>query len=552
VKGFAALAAAHKRRVELETELGRQTGLQTLVAVDFLHGGCPAHARVFDRKGALVGSLDRLDGEDLSDFRQRAHGRAQETAGAIRAVVGGIGSIEGVGGAGGLPRGAVSLPDIPLHPSQREAVALIEAHRRVCLVCGRRWGKSALLIALAVDYALSGRKVGMFTPTYRFLRPLVDAIAYALAPLPGIEVNRGGPYVRLPNGGAVDFGSIDVTGRVARGKAFHLVLIDEAAHDEGYLKEALEASILPATLDYRGKIVLASTPAGLEGGFWECATIAEKGYAVHHAPSSTNPHLSADEIAYLRSTLRAEVASQELDALFVDVAGSTIFPIGLLLESGEPWPDEGWVCDYVGVCIDSNSGKGGPDRDGCAAVVFGVTLPGIRRGVPESALEGARVILLDWDIVSLAQGGVAPWLQRVREMTMSWFFRLRPLGGLPQAWIEPAGNFASVIEIAQAQGLSPNELDSKFVAMGKDRRALGVEPHATAGRVKIGRYALDRRSSYRGIVANHLVRQVTGFKCFDKDSYKREDDLFDAAMYSVLAMIGDGTEAEWTRLKRTG
>ena len=80
--------------------------------------------------------------------------------------------------------------------------------------------------------------------------------------------------------------------------------------------------------------------------------------------------------------------------------------------------------------------------------------------------------------------------------------------------------------------------------------SLAVEPHANAGRVKISRHALDKRSNYRGVVANHLVRQVTDFKCFDKDSYKREDDLFDAAMYSVLAMIGDGTEAQWTALKR--
>jgi hypothetical protein len=264
--------------------------------------------------------------------------------------------------------------------------------------------------------------------------------------------------------------SIDVTGRVARGKAFHLCLIDESAHDEGYLKEALEAAITPSLLDYQGKLVLASTPAGLEGAFWESATLAEKGFAVHHAPSSANPHLAAEEIAYLRSTLRPEVASQELDALFVDVAGSTIFPIGLLLESGEPCPDEGWVCDYVGVCIDSNSGKGGPDRDGCAAVVFGLTMPGIRRGVPEGVLEGARVVLLDWDIVSLSQGGVVPWLQHVREMTMAWFFRLRPMQGPPQAWIEPAGNFASIIEIAQAQGFAPCELDARFVARGRAAR----------------------------------------------------------------------------------
>ena len=57
-------------------------------------------------------------------------------------------------------------------------------------------------------------------------------------------------------------------------------------------------------------------------------------------------------------------------------------------------------------------------------------MPGIRRGVPEGVLEGARVILLDWDIVSLSQGGVVPWLQHVREMTMAWFFRLRPDAGV--------------------------------------------------------------------------------------------------------------------------
>src|SRR5580700_8010158 len=50
------------------------------------------------------------------------------------------------------------------------------------------------------------------------------------------------------------------------------------------------------------------------------------------------------------------------------------------------------------------------------------------------------------------------------------------------------------------------------------------------GRVKIGRSALDKRTNYRGITANHLTRQVTGFRAFDKDAYRREDDLFDAAI----------------------
>ena len=159
-------------------------------------------------------------------------------------------------------------------------------------------------------------------------------------------------------------------------------------------------------------------------------------------------------------------------------------------------------------------------------------------------------MVVDWDIQSLAQGGVAPWLTHVRERTMAWFHHLKPLRGLPQAHIEPAGNGYSLIEACRAQGFAPHEIDAKYVSLGKDGRALAVEPHATGGRVKLSRSALDRRTNYRGVVANHLVRQVTGFRAFDKDAYRREDDLFDAAMYAVLVSLGDGTEARWSRLKR--
>ena len=158
--------------------------------------------------------------------------------------------------------------------------------------------------------------------------------------------------------------------------------------------------------------------------------------------------------------------------------------------------------------------------------------------------------MLDWDIQSLAQGGVAPWMQHMRELAVAWFRRLKPLGGPPSAHIEPAGNGYAVIEAARVQGLNPREIDSKYVAAGKDARALMAEPHATGGRVKIGRSALDKRSSYRGLLANHLTRQVTGFRAFDKDAYRREDDLFDAAIYAVLMSLGDGTEMRWSRLKR--
>ena len=223
--------------------------------------------------------------------------------------------------------------------------------------------------------------------------------------------------------------------------------------------------------------------------------------------------MSAEEIAQTRAELpRPEVALQELDAQFIDTGGATIFPLAQLLIDGKPHPDD-FPCQVVGMTIDSNSGKGGPDRDGCAAVIFALTMPGIARG----SFEGTRVVLLDWDIQSLAQGGLAPWLQHMRDRAIAWFRRLKPLGGPPTAYIEPAGNGYAVIEAARAQGLNPREIDTKYVAAGKNSRALMVEPHRR-GRVKIGRSALEKRSSYRGVVANHLTRQVTGFRAFDKDA----------------------------------
>jgi hypothetical protein len=530
--------------------------ITTLTAVDFLHGGGPRRARAFDRRGVMLGAIDRLDEETIIAFQQRAHGEAQRHAGATRLVLGGIGphatsapALELPQPAMGIPRGQirgmVSLPDIPLHPSQREAVKLVERSRRVCLVCGRRWGKSTTITVLAVDYALCGKNVAVLAPTYRFIRPLQNAIIAALRHLPS-DINRTHGELNLKGGGSVSFWSLDHTGRSLRGTGLDLVLVDESAHDEGYLADTLEAAIGPATLDRRGKIVLASTPNGLAGAFWEAANMPERGYVVHHAPTSANPHLPVDEISYLRSTLRPEVASQELDAVFLDTGGATIFPLHALLIHGEPHSDDGFFCDYVGLAIDSNSGKGGPDRDGCAAVIFALTLPDLMQG----SVSGARVVIVDWDIQSLAQGGVAPWLTNVRERTMAWFHHLKPLRGLPQAHIEPAGNGYAIIEGARAQGLHPNEIDAKYVALGKDGRALAVEPHATGGRVKLSRSALDKRTNYRGIVANHLVRQVTGFRAFDKDAYRREDDLFDATMYAVLASLGDGTEARWSRLRR--
>jgi hypothetical protein len=50
----------------------------------------------------------------------------------------------------------------------------------------------------------------------------------------GVSINRMFGEIRLPNGSHADFWSVDHTERAGRGRRYHLVLIDESAHDEGY------------------------------------------------------------------------------------------------------------------------------------------------------------------------------------------------------------------------------------------------------------------------------------------------------------------------------
>ena len=383
----------------------RLGGLSMLVAADFMTGGAPTAAEAYDRKGVRLATFARSEEETFIAFRERVREAAHALPGAVRVKIGGFAREPSSGSLAslqGVPRGAVALPEIPLHVSQLKALELIRGNRRVALVAGRRWGKTVMLALLAIDAAISGRSVGVFCPTYKLLGPMFEPVVAALRPLPGASINRTLGEIRLEGGGSIDFWSLDYTARAGRGRRYHLALIDEAAHDEGRLADSFPASIAPALMDFNGAVVTASTPNGLEGWFHDIAHDPRHGFVVFHAPTVDNPHLSPEGIAQTRAEMpRPEQALQELDALFLDTGGATIFPLALLLENGEPHPDD-FPCQMLGLAIDSNSGKGGPDRDGCAAVVFGLTMPGLARG----SFDGARVVLLDWDIQSLAQGGL--------------------------------------------------------------------------------------------------------------------------------------------------
>jgi hypothetical protein len=183
---------------------------------------------------------------------------------------------------------------------------------------------------------------------------------------------------------------------------------------------------------------------------------------------------------------------------------------------------------------------------GACSVIYGMRQPRVSAG----GFDGGAVVILDWDIRSLALGAAGPWLRHVNDLYRHWIQRAKPRMGVDGIWVEKPGMGLRLLEIAGEQRIAAQALDTTWVEWGKDGRALAVEPHVTRGRVKFARSAFDKRMDYRGAVYNHALAQITGFRVFDRQAGRRADDLADAFMYAVLRCLGDGRAGRWDRLKR--
>ena len=164
--------------------------------------------------------------------------------------------------------------------------------------------------------------------------------------------------------------------------------------------------------------------------------------------------------------------------------------------------------------------------------------------------DGGAVVILDWDIRSLALGSAGAWLKHVDGLYRGWIQRARPRMGLDGMWIEKPAMGLRLLELAGEQRIVATALNTEWVEWGKDGRALAVEPHVTNGRVRFARSAYDKRMDYRGAAYNHALAQITSFRAFDKKASKRADDLVDCFVYAVLRCLGDGRARRWEKIKR--
>ena len=237
----------------------------------------------------------------------------------------------------------VRLPSLAsvLHPSQREVHAALA--RFSVLEIGRRWGKTTFGIQLAIDDAVSGRKVGWFAPSYKYLADPVREFERALKPVVR-RIDRIEKRMELKTDGSIDFWTLEDIDS-GRGRSYDRIVIDEAGFAPRLL-EAWRASMRATLADRKGRALFLGTPKGT-GDFHRLYLEAEGDttgeWRAFRIGSVSNPHLDPSEIEAARRMLPAEVFAQEFEGVPAEDGGNP-FGLDAIRECIAPMPETAVEC----------------------------------------------------------------------------------------------------------------------------------------------------------------------------------------------------------------
>jgi len=237
----------------------------------------------------------------------------------------------------------VRLPSLAsvLHPSQREVHAALA--RFSVLEIGRRWGKTTFGIQLAIDDAVSGRKVGWFAPSYKYLADPVREFERALKPVVR-RIDRIEKRMELKTNGSIDFWTLEDIDS-GRGRSYDRIVIDEAGFAPRLL-EAWRASMRATLADRKGRALFLGTPKGT-GDFHRLYLEAEGDttgeWRAFRIGSVSNPHLDPSEIEAARRMLPAEVFAQEFEGVPAEDGGNP-FGLDAIRECIAPMPETAVEC----------------------------------------------------------------------------------------------------------------------------------------------------------------------------------------------------------------
>jgi hypothetical protein len=243
-----------------------------------------------------------------------------------------------------------------LHPGQRR-IADDPTRFRV-VMCGRRFGKSALGIRLVCDAVLKGQPVGWFAPSYKLALEAWRELTDRLKPVVS-RMNEQDKRMELVTGGVVEVWTLD-SPDPARGRKYALVVIDEAGIAKDLL-DVWQAAIRPTLVDFGGRALILGTPKGRRHGFVSLFTRGlseDPDWESFRASTLDNPYIPEAEVEAARRELPPEIFQQEFEGIPTDDGAN---PFGLdairkaVGEVGEQKPvvfgvDLARSTDYTVVC----------------------------------------------------------------------------------------------------------------------------------------------------------------------------------------------------------
>lgn len=266
------------------------------------------------------------------------------------------------------------------NPLPHQIPVLLDESRFKLLVCGRRWGKTALGLMAALrghgprkGYwrgAANGGKILWVAPNYPEIENSGIWEDLKKACKSGWISKKESParVITLPSGGKI---TVVCANEGIRGGGFDGCIIDEAAKvDETVWHEVIR----PTLVDNEGWGLFQTTPKGLNW-IYRLYRKIQRGesdnWAAWRRPSSENPIIPEGELEQAKNDMSPRAYAQEHDAQFMEVEGA-MWPAAYFDEDNIWAKPNEWPTTFTKVAIALDASLGRKHGDYQAAVSVGL------------------------------------------------------------------------------------------------------------------------------------------------------------------------------------